>query len=322
MNNNNKKTRLRAPPRSVELVSTLDIIKVNQRLGEQKHYFYVRITLIITDIITLALGIYILANYDYFFTEKYNFKYRRFLLVFIYIYSPSAIGIFIVSFVLSLFVYTIYWCFEKEKIHGAPLYDEKEISLGLGSPQDYKEKLNKTSDSNDNFNTSNNKNSNSDNNLIEDNGKKYLLKSSNKKRNIDDNLNQSNENKRKDSSKEPQIKEEYIGINADKVTLFPYTVTIFVIMTIIFYFVALPLSIILLIKLLKDTIYGDIFDFLSLYIFIFANLVNGILIVIVFFHMFIVKRKENSILKKNMEINESKIRNYRREVAEALKNAK
>ena len=59
----------------------------------------------------------------------------------------------------------------------------------------------------------------------------------------DETQNKISENITKDNSKEPQIKEEYIGINADKVTLFPYTVTIFVIMTIIFYFVALPLSI-------------------------------------------------------------------------------
>ena len=284
MKNSNKKTVLRAPPRSVELVSTLDKIKVIQRLGEQKHYFYVRITLIITDIITLIFGIYILVNYDYYLNENYNFEYRRFLLVFVYIYSPSAIGIFIVSFLLSLFVYTFYCCCEKEKIHGAPLYDEKDKRMSLASLQDYEEVLNQN--------------------------------------NSDDSLNKSNENKKEDSSKEPKIKEEYIGINADKVTLFPYTVTIFVIMTITFYFIALPLSIILLVKLLKDSVYGEILDFLSLYIFIIANLVNGILIVVVFFHMFIVKRKENSILKKNMEINESKIRNYRREVTQALKNAK
>ena len=286
MKNNNKKHVLRAPPRSVELVSTLDTIKVNKVLGEQKHYFYVRITLIITDIISLALGIYILVNYNYYLSENYNFEYRRFLLVFVYIYSPSAIGIFIVSFLLSLFVYTFYCCCEKEKIHGAPLYDEeKDKRMSLATINDYEEILNNKSNS-------------------------------------DDSLNKSNENKKEDSSKEPKIKEEYIGINADKVTLFPYTVTIFVIMTIVFYFIALPLSIILLVKLLKDTVYGDIFDFLSLYIFIFANLINGILIVVIFFHMFIVKRKENSILKKNMEINESKIRNYRKEVTEALKNAK
>ena len=138
----------------------------------------------------------------------------------------------------------------------------------------------------------------------------------------DETQNKISENITKDNSKEPQIKEEYIGINADKVTLFPYTMTIFVIMTIIFHFSALPLSIILLFTLLDDPIYKDIKEFWALYVFILANLINGILIVVVFFHMFIVKRKENSLLKKNMEINESKIRNYRNEVRQALKNAK
>ena len=312
----NKKHVLRAPPRSVELISTLDSIKVNQQLGEQKHYFYVRITLIITDIITLILGIYILANRDYFLDENYNFESHRLLLAFVYIYSPSAIGIFIVSFILSLFVYTFYWCFQKEKIHGAPLYDEKDIiTMSITNPKDYKESLNKKSNNNVKL-----KSSNKSRNKYNENQNNENQNKDNQNNEIEKSENKNDENNKKDSSGVPQIEEEYIGINADKVTLFPYTVTIFVIMTITFYFIALPLSIILLVKLLKDKVYGSVFDYCSLYIFIFANLVNGILIVVVFIHMFIVKRKENSILKKNMDINESKIRNYRKEVAQALKN--
>ena len=300
MKNNKKKHVLRAPPRSVELISTLDKIKIHQKLGQQRHYFYVRITLIITDIITLGLGIYMLLNFNFFFNENYNFNFRKLLLIYIYIYAPSAIGIFIVSFILSLFVYTFYWCCEKEKIHGAPLYDETDVSLSIGSLKDYEDTMNKSSENNININKDN----------------------ENEKEKENDNTNKDNENKAKDSSKEPQIKEEYIGINADKVTLFPYTVTIFVIMTITFYFIALPLSIILLVNLLENKIYEDYVEFWALYLFILANLINGVLIVVVFFHMFIVKRKENSILKKNMEINENKIREFRNEVQEALKSAK
>ena len=297
MKKDKKKHVLRAPPRSVELIKTLDTIKVHQKLGVQRHYFYVRITLIITDIITLGLGIYMLIYFNFFFNENYNFNYRKLLLIFIYIYAPSAIGIFVVSFILSLFVYTFYWCCEKEKIHGAPLYDETDVSMSVGSLKDYEDAMNKSSEKNININIDNENENNT-------------------------NKDKENENKAKESSKEPQIKEEYIGINADKVTLFPYTVTIFVIMTIAFYFIALPLSIILLVQLLKDKIYEDYVEFWALYIFILANLINGVLIVVVFFHMFIVKRKENSILKKNMEINENKIKEFRNEVQEALKSAK
>ena len=263
--NPQKKTRLRAPPRSVELVSTLDRIKVHQKLGEQKHYFYVRIILIITDIISLALGIYILVKFEKFLSKIFAFNYRKLLLIFVCIYSPSAIGIFFISLVISICIYCFFCCCEAQKIHGAPLYDENEITMSLGTLKENEE--------------------GSDKNKFE-------------------------------------VKEEYIGINADKVTLLPYTMTVFVIMTIIFYFVAFPLSIILLIKMWKNAVYKDKKKFWALYSFIFANLINGILIVFVFFHMFIVKRIENSILKKNMEIDENMITNIRNEVRDALKKPK
>ena len=310
MENNQKKTRLRAPPRSVELVSTLDKIKVNQRLGEQKHYFYVRITFIITDIISLGLGIYILVKYDDLLNKDYNFRYRTLLLSFIYIYSPSAIGIFFLSLFLSLIIYTFFLCCEKEKIYGAPLYDENDISLSLENLKEHEDTEKKESE---------NKDIEIKDDEIKDNESKD---SENKDTESKDSQNKINENKKKDEYKEPRIKEEYIGVNADKVTFFPYTMTIFIILTIAFYFIALPLSIILLVKLWNDEVYQDKEKFWPLYAFISTNLINGILIVVVFLHMFIVKRKENSILKKNMVINENKITEYRNEVREALKNAK
>ena len=310
MENNQKKTRLRAPPRSVELVSTLDKIKVNQRLGEQKHYFYVRITFIITDIISLGLGIYILVKYDDLLNKDYNFRYRTLLLSFIYIYSPSAIGIFFLSLFLSLIIYTFFLCCEKEKIYGAPLYDENDISLSLENLKEHEDTEKKESE-------------NKDIEIKDDESKDNESKDSeNKDTESKDSQNKINENKKKDEYKEPRIKEEYIGVNADKVTFFPYTMTIFIILTIAFYFIALPLSIILLVKLWNDEVYQDKEKFWPLYAFVSTNLINGILIVVVFLHMFIVKRKENSILKKNMEINENKITEYRNEVREALKNAK
>ena len=310
MENNQKKTRLRAPPRSVELVSTLDKIKVNQRLGEQKHYFYVRITFIITDIISLGLGIYILVKYDDLLNKDYNFRYRTLLLSFIYIYSPSAIGIFFLSLFLSLIIYTFFLCCEKEKIYGAPLYDENDISLSLENLKEHEDTEKKESE-------------NKDIEIKDDESKNNESKDSeNKDTESKDSQNKINENKKNDEYNEPRIKEEYIGVNADKVTFFPYTMTIFIILTIAFYFIALPLSIILLVKLWNDDIYQDKEKFWPLYAFISTNLINGILIVVVFLHMFIVKRKENSILKKNMEINENKITEYRNEVREALKNAK
>ena len=266
-----KKTVLRAPPRSVELVSTLDTIKVHERIGEIKHYFYVRITLIITGLISIILGIYMLLNFSDFFGV--DFDYRKLLLMFVYIYCPSGIGIFLLSFILSIFIYLFFWCCQKEKIHGAPLYDETDQSESIAEF--------KTDD-------------------IDDGNK---------------------EKKRKTEKKKLAGEKEYIGVNADKVTLLPYTMTIFIIISIAYSFLALPLSIVLLVKLFDDTEYRDLKEYWALYIFIIANLINGILYVIVFIHMFVVKRKENNILKKNMELDENLIKNIRAEVREALKKA-
>jgi hypothetical protein len=266
-----KKTVLRAPPRSVELVSTLDTIKVHERIGEVKHYFYVRIILIITGLISIILGIYMLLNFNDYF--EVDFDYRKLLLIFLYIYFPSGIGIFLLSLILSIFIYLFFWCCQKEKIHGAPLYDETDQSESIA---DFK-----TDD-------------------IDDGNKGK---------------------KRKADKKKLSGEREYIGVNADKVTLLPYTMTIFILISIAYSFLALPLSIFLLIKLYDDTEYRDLKEYWVLYIFIIANLINGILYVIVFFHMFLVKRKENSILKKNMELDENLIKNIRIEVREALKKA-
>ena len=222
-----KKTVLRAPPRSVELVSTLDTIKVHERIGEVKHYFYVRIILIITGLISIILGIYMLLNFSDFF--EVEFDYRKLLLIFIYIYCPSGIGIFLLSFILSIFIYLFFWCCQKEKIHGAPLYDETDQSESIA---DFK-----TDD-------------------IDDGNKGK---------------------KRKADKKKLSGEREYIGVNADKVTLLPYTMTIFILISIAYSFLALPLSIFLLIKLYDDTEYRDLKEYWVLYIFIIANLINSCL---------------------------------------------
>ena len=84
-----KKIILRAPPRSVEIMSKLEKIKDYQEQGELKHYFYVRITLIITGLISLGLGIYILLDFDSFFSEKYKINYRKSLLFFFFYIFPK-----------------------------------------------------------------------------------------------------------------------------------------------------------------------------------------------------------------------------------------
>ena len=275
-----KKTVLRAP-RKQSINSALDTLKVYQRTGEIKHYFYVRIILIITEIVSLVSGIYILVNFNEYL--KVDFDYHNLLLFFLYVYAPSAIGIFIIAIFLSLFIYLFYCCFEKEKIYGKSLYDEEEQSMVM---EEYKKQFTGGNEKTESIDT------HSDSIPVQKDA--YLVQTG---------------------------ETEYIGFNADKVTLFPYMITIYVILTIFFYFIALPLSIILLVNIWDHQDYRNRAEYWVLYVFVFTNLVKGILIVIVFIHMFCVKRIENNILKKNMELNEQKIKDLRNEVVQAIKNA-
>ena len=287
MQENEKKTVLRAP-KAVELKDSLESIKEYRVVGEEKHYYYVRIILLITDIIILGIGIYILIKHNKFL--DINFKYHKLLLILVYIYSPSAIGIFFISFVISLFIYCFFCCCEKQKIHGAPLYDESDITMSIGT--------------------------------LKDNEDDEKQKEKEKENKVD--IENSMENESEDNASEPkkiEIKEEFIGITADKVTLLPYTCSIFVIMTIIFYFAALPITIILLKNMWKHQAYKDKKEYWALYTFIFTILINGILLVYVFCHMFLAKRIENHFLKKSMKLDEDLLKNVTTEVREALKKA-
>jgi hypothetical protein len=275
-----KKTVLRAP-RKQDFNSTLNTLKVIQRTGEIKHYFYVRIILIISEIVSLASGIFILVNFDDYL--QVEFDHHNLLLFFIYIYGASAIGIFIIATFVSLLIYLFYCCFEKEKIYGKNLYDEEEQTV------------------------------------IMEGFKKQFTGDNEKTESVD--VSKESIVEQKDAYLVQTGETEYIGFNADKVTLFPYMVTIYVILTIFFYFVALPLSIILLVNIWDHPDYRDKAEYWALYVFVFSNLVKGVLIIIVFIHMFCVKRIENNILQKNMELNEDKITELRNEVVKAIKNA-
>ena len=275
-----KKTVLRAPRRQ-DINSDLDTLKIYHRRGEIKHYFYVRVILILTEIVSLASGIFILVNFNDYL--KVDFDYHNLLLFFIYIYGASAIGIFIIATFFSIFIYLFYCCFEKEKIYGKNLYDEEEQQV------------------------------------IMEGFKKQFTGENEKSESVD--VTKESIPEQKDAYLVQTGETEYIGFNADKVTLFPYMVTIYVILTIFFYFVALPLSIILLVQMWDHPDYRDKAEYWPLYVFVFTNLVKGVLIVIVFIHMFCAKRIENNILKKNMEKKKKRIEELRDEVVHAIKNA-
>ena len=280
MNKIEKKSVLRAP-RKQSMNLALNELKVFQTIDTIKHYFYVRVILIFSEIVSLASGIYILVYFNDYL--KIEFDYQNLLLFFIYIYTPSAISIFILASIVSLFIYLFYFCFEKEKIYGKNLYDEEEQSI------------------------------------IMENFKKQLSEDNEKSESID--VRNESIPEQKDAYLVQTGETEYVGFNADKVTLFPYMVTFYIILTIAFYLVAFPLSIILLVQLWDHRDYRDKVEYWALYVFAFSNLLKGVLIVIVFIHMFCAKRIENNILKKNMELNEKRIEELRDEVVQAIKNA-
>lgn len=310
----------RDPTKQVDVYSTYKYLTSSQN-KKKYYYFYFRITIMITNIISLGLGIYILSKFDHFLSKDFEFKSRKLLLFFIYIYAPSVLGILCLSFFFALLTYLFYCIFENEKIHGSPLYDETDISSSLtGLNKEDEESKEQIYPEDDDMPEVDFKGQTKEKinqiNKEEENRKKqreYV--------NIG-NFRAAKKRRKEENVGNVKIKEEYIGVNADRVTLLPYTMSIAIIITIAFYFMALPLSIILLKKLWKHEMYKDKKHFWALYTFIFANLANGILIVIVFIHMFVVKRKKNWLFERGMDMDDKMISNIRAEVRESLKKAK
>ena len=308
------------PTKQVDIQAAYKFIKLNQN-KHQNHYFYFRVTIIITNIISLGLGIYILSRFDHFLSKDFDFKSRKLLLFFIYIYAPSVLGILCLSFFFALLIYLFYCIFENERIHGHPLYDENDISSSLTglNKEDEESKQQIYQEDEDvvevDFKGETKEKINQINK--EEKGTKKKIEHENT-----GNFRAAKKRRKKEEIREVKIREEYIGVSADRVTLFPYTISIAIIINIAFYFMALPLSIILLKKLWKHYTYKDKKHFWALYTFIFANLVNGILIVIVFIHMFVVKIKQNRIFKVDIKIDEQILADIRAEVRESLKKVK
>ena len=119
-----RKSVLTKPPPSIEFDHAFEYLTKPGNIREIKHYYYFRITIIITDLVSLIFGVYILLNFDDYL--QVDFNYRNLLLFFIYIYSPSFIGILLLSFIFSVFIYLYFFCCEKERIYGAQLYDDLE----------------------------------------------------------------------------------------------------------------------------------------------------------------------------------------------------
>ena len=82
-------------------------INSNPELKENKIY-YLRISLIIINIISAISGIYIFQNKQYYLSQDYKFEYHDSLQLFIILYSLGMVGAFIFSFFFFYFYKTIY----------------------------------------------------------------------------------------------------------------------------------------------------------------------------------------------------------------------
>ena len=73
----------------------------NPELKDNKVY-YLRISLIIINIISVIIGIYIFKNNSYYLSPDYKFEYKNSLFIYLVMYSLGMIGSLIFSFIFSL----------------------------------------------------------------------------------------------------------------------------------------------------------------------------------------------------------------------------
>ena len=112
----------------------------------------------------------------------------------------------------------------------------------------------------------------------------------------------------------------FINSNADEISIIPYTLTWFVVITSIIYFLSLPYSIFLLIFLHKDKTYSSITNFRILYSFLVINLIAGLILFYVILLVIFVKR-EGSLRKKRLSIDDKNLEEIKKEIKEAMQKA-
>lgn len=128
-------------------------------------------------------------------------------------------------------------------------------------------------------------------------------------------INMFNENKATLANNE-QLSENsfrYINGNSNDVSFIPYTLTIFVMATMIIYFISLPYSIFLFIFMARNETYSKFKDFRLLYFFIIINTLAGSILFYVLLIIVFVKR-EGSFRKINYYIDDNNLENLRNEI--------
>lgn len=236
------------PNQNNNLRDSISSINSNPELRNNK-IFYLRISLIIINLISAILGFYIYKDKDYYLKKEYNFEYYNYLLLFVFIYSLGMIFSLIISFILAIVIKAFF------------------IILKLCSK-------------------------NNDNNS--------LIKG---ERNPSEN----------------SIR--YINSQADEISIIPYTLTLFVVITAVVYFFSLPYSIFLLIFLHNDKTYSSLSNFRKLYLFLVINLIAGLIMFYVILIIVFVKR-EGSLRKRRISIDDNNLQNIKDEIKEAMQKAK
>lgn len=108
--------------------------------------------------------------------------------------------------------------------------------------------------------------------------------------------------------------------NSDDIGLIPYTLTIFIVLTIGIYVISFPYSLCLFIALLRDKNYGKFSQFFGLYFFLFINALAGILFLYVFYLMVFLKRIR-SVRHPKIPVEDENVERLRSEIRGAMKNA-
>ena len=235
------------PNKNNNLRDSISSINSNPELRNNK-IFYLRISLIIINLISAILGFYIYKDKDYYLKKEYNFEYYNYLFLFVFIYSLGMIFSLIISFILAIVIKAFF------------------IILKLFSK-------------------------NNDNNS--------LIKG---ERNPSEN----------------SIR--YINSQADEISIIPYTLTLFVVITAVVYFFSLPYSIFLLIFLHNDKTYSSLSNFRKLYLFLVINLIAGLIMFYVILIIVFVKR-EGSLRKRRISIDDNNLQNIKDEIKEAMQKA-
>ena len=112
----------------------------------------------------------------------------------------------------------------------------------------------------------------------------------------------------------------YINSQADEISIIPYTLTLFVVITAVIYFFSLPYSIFLLIFLHNDKTYSSLSNFRKLYLFLVINLIAGLIMFYVILIIVFVKR-EGSLRKRRISIDDNNLQNIKDEIKEAMQKA-